>query len=108
MPWYIRMEDDGEYTGPGDNPPGYTGDWYEVAEVWDGNTGETVCECENVQIAHQIIAGHAAIEALKQVEWIDGDCPWCGFPQYDNQTGDTIGHAHDCPRQAALELLGTS
>lgn len=32
-PWYREMAQDGEYTGPGDNPPGYAGDWEETNEI---------------------------------------------------------------------------
>lgn len=43
--------------------------------------------------------------ALEAVEYVDfNDCPWCGLPKYNNNTGDVIGHAPDCLRQRALGL----
>lgn len=43
--------------------------------------------------------------ALEAVEYVDfNDCPWCGLPKYNNDTGDVIGHAPDCLRQRALGL----
>ena len=48
-------------------------------------------------------------EALRQVEWHDGICPWCRETPYSNHwkrsgISETcsVGHASDCPRQAAL------
>ena len=35
------------------------------------------------------------IEALLAVEWVTGECPWCGNSHRE-------GHEEDCPRQAAL------
>lgn len=31
--WYAEHEQDGEYTGPGDDPPGYAGEWYETGSI---------------------------------------------------------------------------
>jgi hypothetical protein len=53
----------------------------------------------------RIEAGDRAREALRQVEWVQGNwtshginyCPWCSNHK-DN------GHATDCPRQIALGL----
>jgi hypothetical protein len=41
-PWEREFAQDGEYTGPGDNPPGYVGEMYETNHVgWlDRETGE--------------------------------------------------------------------
>lgn len=40
--WEREWEQDGEYTGPGDNPPGYAGDHYETNDICYVNqeTGE--------------------------------------------------------------------
>jgi hypothetical protein len=41
-PWEREFAQDGEYTGPGDNPPGYIGEMYETNHVgWlNRETGE--------------------------------------------------------------------
>lgn len=48
-PWERDWEQDGEYTGPGDNPPGYAGDYYETNSVGhlDRESGywEPVADC---------------------------------------------------------------
>ena len=43
-------------------------------------------------------------EALRQVEWHDGVCPWCGGHDPSLYCGEymLVGHAPDCRRQAAL------
>ena len=56
--WYLGRADDGEYTGPGDNPPGSPGDWYDIPEVIDNRTGALVCEAADVETAKQIIREH--------------------------------------------------
>jgi len=46
-----------------------------------------------------------AREALRMVEWINGECPWCGNlspnKYYDSKV-ENVGHRRDCPRQKAL------
>lgn len=32
--WFEGEQQDGEYTGPGDDPPGYAGDYYQDGSVW--------------------------------------------------------------------------
>jgi hypothetical protein len=38
--WFAEQEQDGEYTGPGDDPPGYAGEWYETGGILCDPDGE--------------------------------------------------------------------
>lgn len=55
--WGVEHIRDGEYTGPGDNPPGYVGDWEEWPGVVDIN-GEFVCDTADIETARRIVHEH--------------------------------------------------
>jgi len=49
------------------------------------------------------------ILALQQIQFPDGICRLCWRTEYDNETGDFVGHEDDCPlRPYALAPTGTS
>lgn len=46
------------------------------------------------------------LAALEAVEWVNGACPWCGWWESKEASliaSQHVGHAPDCPRQAALK-----
>ncbi len=59
--WERELVQDGEYTGPGDDPPGYAGDWEPSNTVgyWDGEGEEAVwvfvAYCANGMFADRIV-----------------------------------------------------
>lgn len=59
-PWEREQAQDGEYTGPGDNPPGYAGDFYETNNVGhlDRETGEwtPTADCYHPADAARVVA----------------------------------------------------
>jgi hypothetical protein len=65
------LAQDGEYTGPGDSPPGYAGDYYETNNVghMDGETGELtpVADCYRSADARLIAAAPDMLAACEFV-----------------------------------------
>lgn len=115
--WHLGMEDDGEYTGPGDNPPGYAGDWIETSEIYDNRTGELVCECETVEQARALIEQHNGLQAevgrlrdalialvAQRPAYISTDNTGQRFCRYCHMTGNDV-HRDSCPVVAARKLL---
>ena len=56
----------------------------------------------NSQVAEARVSRLEA--ALRQVEWINGHCPWCGrMMPLRSLMRPFMGHAPDCMRQRALK-----
>ena len=67
-PWEREIAQDGEYTGPGDNPPGYAGDLYETTHV--GRYDETGvwhpgADCYNAADAQLVKAAPELLAACR-------------------------------------------
>ena len=75
-PWEREVAQDGEYTGPGDNPSGYIGDMYETNHVgWlDRETGEWIPvadfyrETDCIKALQAVNSHEALVEACKQYD----------------------------------------
>lgn len=69
-PWEREWAQDGEYTGPGDNPPGYAGDYYETNGVIASARSENedfidpICEVHGGKNAAFIAAARTDVPAL--------------------------------------------
>jgi len=65
MTWARSIENDGEYTGAGDNPPGSPGDDYETLHIVDLETGDVVAwDCRDAETADQIVLHHNTFDDL--------------------------------------------
>jgi hypothetical protein len=68
-PWCREWNQDGEYTGPGDDPPGYAGEWYETGEIIaaseDGDAARIGCIARDADAEFVVRAcnSHAALLA---------------------------------------------
>jgi hypothetical protein len=72
-PWSREQAQDGEYTGPGDSPPGYAGDYYETNSIVNvaGEDVWPVADCHRGQDAEGIVAlVNAAPALLDAAAWL--------------------------------------
>lgn len=104
--WERQQVQDGEYTGPGDNPPGYAGDYYETNHVgWtDSETGDwyPVADCYDANVTHLIVATPDMRTALLAILADPHGCPFCDSGKLRNPNK---GHTDECGfalAQAAL------
>jgi predicted NAD-dependent protein-ADP-ribosyltransferase YbiA (DUF1768 family) len=67
--WEREFAQDGEFTGPGDNPPGYAGGMYETGHVgyYEDETWVPVADCYSNDFARLISAAPDMYEALNHI-----------------------------------------
>lgn len=111
--WQRDVAVDGEYTGPGDNPPGYSGDPYATNDVgyWCGEGDDThwvlVASCSDGRTADRVCR---LPQLEREVEWLRKLCDVSlqGLSSLTGVLGNGFAQeeARDCVRRwlAAVRL----
>lgn len=99
-PWSREWEQDGEYTGLGDNPPGYAGDWLPTNAIIAAIDGEivSVAYAENGADAQLISAAPDLLAACEELlPWMEG---------YYTDQGDRLDQSINRLRAAISKAKG--